>query len=366
MQNSAYRTISQQVIHIINFIFRNIVSGGTIMTPRELMKATLHFENKTGRVPRDLWTLPWAGKHEGEMLKKIVTQFPNDLLTAPTRLHTPSIEQGNPCAVGTYIDPWGCKFTNIQDGVIGEVKEGLVKDEDWDDWENVHFPTELLTFDADTVNAFCKNTDKYVKAGCCPRPFEQLQFIRTTEELLADLVDPPKNMLKFMDKMFAFYCELMEKWAKTDVDALMFMDDWGSQNSLLISPAAWDQYFRPFYKEFIDIAHRNGKDIFMHSDGNTLLIYPKLIELGLDAFNSQIFCMGLDQLEQYRGKITFWGEIDRQHLLPNGTTKDIDDAVKEVYSKLWTNGGCIAQCEFGPGAKGENVYQVFESWNSLR
>ena len=57
--------------------------------------------------------------------------------------------------------------------------------------------------------------------------------------------------------------------------------------------------------------------------------------------------MGLDQLEQYRGKITFWGEIDRQHLLPNGTTKDIDDAVKEVYSKLWANGGCIAQCEFG-------------------
>ena len=97
------------------------------MTPRELMKATLHFENKTGRVPRDLWTLPWAEKHEGEMLQKIVTQFPNDLLTPPTRLHTPSIEQGNPCAVGIYIDPWGCKFTNIQDGVIGEVKEGLVK-----------------------------------------------------------------------------------------------------------------------------------------------------------------------------------------------------------------------------------------------
>ena len=104
----------------------------------------------------------------------------------------------------------------------------------------------------------------------------------------------------------------------------------------------------------------------MHSDGNTLLIYPKLIEMGLDAFNSQIFCMGLDNLEQYKGKITFWGEIDRQHMLPNGSVKDIENAVKEVYDRLWDNGGCIAQCEFGPGAKGENVYAVYNTWNSLR
>lgn len=103
----------------------------------------------------------------------------------------------------------------------------------------------------------------------------------------------------------------------------------------------------------------------MHSDGNTLAIYPRLIDLGLDALNSQIFCMGVDQLEQYKGKITFWGEIDRQHLLPNGSKEDIVQAVKQVKERLWDNGGCIAQCEFGPGAKEENVYTVFETWNQL-
>ena len=92
----------------------------------------------------------------------------------------------------------------------------------------------------------------------------------------------------------------------------MFMDDWGSQNSLLINPATWDKYFRPFYQEFIDIAHRNGKDIFMHSDGNTLLIYPKLIEMGLDAFNSQIFCMGLDNLEKSM-TLRFAEALERYH-----------------------------------------------------
>lgn len=335
------------------------------MTSRELVNATLNFENHSGKVPRQMWTLPWAEENAEKMLKKIQTEFPDDIVTAPAILKKPTIAWGNPYAVGEFTDEWGCKFTNIHRGVIGEVKEALVKDEDWEDWENIHIPVELLDFDVEQVNAFCKNTDKFVIAGACPRPFEQLQFIRTTQEFYMDLVEPPANMLKFMEKMYAFYCELLEKWAKTEVDALNFMDDWGSQNGLLINPVAWDKYFRPFYQEFIQIAHRNGKKTFMHSDGNTLDIYPKLIDMGLDALNSQIFCMGIDNLEKYKGKITFWGEIDRQHLLPEGSKDDIVHAVKEVREKLWDYGGCIAQCEFGPGAKEENVYTVFETWNKF-
>ena len=103
----------------------------------------------------------------------------------------------------------------------------------------------------------------------------------------------------------------------------------------------------------------------MHSDGNTLQIIPHLIEIGLDAINAQIFCIGIDKLAQFKGKITFWGEIDRQHLLPYATQSEIEDAVKKVFNTLWDNGGCIAQCEFGPGAMPENVYKVFETWSKM-
>ena len=145
-----------------------------------------------------------------------------------------------------------------------------------------------------------------------------------------------------------------------------YVDEWGSQNDLLISPQLWDEFFAPMYRDYIEIAHRNGKKIFMHSDGNILRIIPKLIDLGLDAVNSQLFCMGLENLAPDKGKITFWGEIDRQHLLPKGTTADIDQAVESVYITLWQNGGCIAQCEFGPGANPENVYRVYQAWEKIR
>lgn len=336
------------------------------MTSRELVYATLEFRNQTGRVPRQMWKLPWAELHHKEMVEKIEQEFEADIVTAPCILKTPTQSKGDSCKVGEYVDDWGCRFLNIHEGIIGEVKEALIQDEDWEDAEQVHIPTELLDFDVEAVNEFCRRTDKFVIAGYCPRPFEQLQFLRTTEELYMDLVYPPEKMLDFIQKMHRFYCAVVEKWAQTEVDAIQFMDDWGSQNSLLINPKVWDEIFKPMYQDYIAIARRYGKKTFMHSDGNTLEIYPRMIELGLDAFNTQIFCMGLENLEPFKGKITFWGEIDRQHLLPDGEKKDIEQAVKEVYEKLWADGGCIAQCEFGPGANPENVYTVFRTWNEVK
>ena len=336
------------------------------MTSRELVKATLEFRNTDGRVPRQQWTLPWATMHYGAEVERIAEDFPPDIVGAPALFRENPVTKGNPFSRGEYVDEWGCIFDNVTEGIIGEVKQPLVKEEDWSDSGNVHIPEELLTFDIDKVNEFCRSTDKFVIMGGCPRPFEQLQFIRTTQELYMDLMDPPGRMLEFIEKMHDFYCRLLEKWAETEVDALQIMDDWGSQNSLLINPKLWVKLFKPLYREYIDIAKKHGKKMFMHSDGYTLDIYPHLIELGLDAFNSQIFCIGLDKLKPFRGQITFWGEIDRQHMLPEGTPEDIDRAVDAVYAHLWRDGGCIAQCEFGAGAKAENVRRVYERWAALR
>lgn len=337
------------------------------MTSKELVLSTLEFRNTTGRVPRQLWQLPWANIHYPEMLEKLAKDFEWDFAGPVTEYAQLPITKGDPCEVGEYVDEWGCVFTNIHRGIIGEVKHPIVNDDDWEDADNVHIPEELLSFDIDQVNTSCAEMkDKFLVAGACPRPFEQLQFIRGTVNLYMDLMDPPEGMLKFIEKMHDYYCRLLTKWAKTDVDALGMMDDWGSQNDLLINPEIWEKIFMPMYRDYIDIAHSHGKKMFMHSDGNTLRIIPKLIDLGLDAINSQIFCMGVENLARFKGKITFWGEIDRQHLIPNGTPQQIDEAVQKVYDTLWQDGGCIAQCEFGAGANPDNIYRIYEKWASIR
>ena len=337
------------------------------MTSKELVLRTLEFRNTDGRVPRQLWTLPWAELHCPDMIQKLAQDFTWDFSDPEIKLAQPTIAQGDAYDVGTSSDDWGCVFTNIQKGVIGEVKSPLVQDDDWEDVDRVHIPEELLTFDIDQVNASCAaRQEQFPMAPCCARPFERLQFIRGTVNLYMDLMDMPDKMKDFLEKFHDFHCRLMTKWAQTDVDALMFMDDWGSQRDLLINPTIWEAVFQPMYRDFIDIAHSHGKKIFMHSDGYTMRILPKLIDLGLDAINTQIFCMGPETLQQFRGKLTFWGEIDRQNLIPNATTEEIDQAVQSVYDNLWQDGGCIAQCEFGAGANPQNVWEIFHAWEALR
>jgi uroporphyrinogen-III decarboxylase len=295
---------------------------------------------------------------------EIQTQFPDDLVSSPAFLEEQPKTLGDPYVPGIFVDEWGCTFENIQRGIIGIVHEPLLKD--WQDLETVRIPTELLSVDVEAVNAFCRSTDKFVLSGCCPRPFERLQFIRSSENLFVDLITHIEEVLFLLNKLHQFYIEELELWAKTEVDALTFMDDWGAQNSLLINPKMWRQFFKPLYKDYIDIAHSHGKYAFMHSDGYIVDILPDLIELGLDAINAQIFCMDVEKLgERFRGRITFWGEIDRQYLLPFGTAEEVVNAVKKVKQSLYANGGVIAQCEFGPGAKPENVALVFETWNNF-
>ena len=333
-------------------------------TPRDLVYRTLDFDGPE-RVPRQLWLLPWAEMHHPDAVARIRREFPDDIVHCPGFVANPPSTSGNPYEVGEYVDEWGAVFENKARGIIGEVKRPLVTEEEWEDADTVHIPRELLDIDVSRVNEFCRDSDRFVLAGACPRPFERLQFIRGTEQLYVDLMTRPAGLTDFMEEMHRYYTDLLTVWARTEVDALMMMDDWGAQHALLINPETWVELFKPLYAEYVDIAHSNGKKIFMHSDGHILAIYPHLVEIGVDALNSQLFCMGVENLSEYAGSITFWGEIDRQHLLPNATESEIADAVGSVKESLWKQGGCIAQCEFGAGANPDNVYAVYKAWSTI-
>ena len=68
-----------------------------------------------------------------------------------------------------------------------------------------------------------------------------------------------------------------------------------------------------------------------------------------------------------RGKITFWGEIDRQHVLVDKNPQAGRDAVRKVAAYLYDpSGGIIAQLEFGAGAHPETVWAVYEEWEKVQ
>lgn len=332
------------------------------MIPRELVVKTLEFDSPL-RLPRQLWLLPWATERYPEATAELTRRFPDDIVSTPPLYKTALPVRGDRYEPGTYVDEWGCVFTNVADGIIGEVKKPLLTE--WSRLDDVRLPVERLAVDADRVNAFCRGTDRFVIAGVVPRIFERLQFLRGSENLFCDLAQQPPELKVLIDRIHRFYVQELEVWADTDVDALEIMDDWGGQRAMLVSPALWRSMFKPLYREYAEVAHSRGKYFFMHSDGYILDIMPDLVELGVDAINAQIFCMGPERLgAACAGSITFWGEMDRQHLLPRGSRADIRQAARQMREALYRKGGLIAQCEFGPGAKPENVWAFFEACES--
>jgi hypothetical protein len=64
-----------------------------------------------------------------------------------------------------------------------------------------------------------------------------------------------------------------------------------------------------------------------------------------------------------KGNITFWGEIDRQHILGSSDPDDVIQAVNKVANNFYDpSGGIIAQFEFGPGIIPANAKLVFRQW----
>jgi uroporphyrinogen decarboxylase len=336
-------------------------------TPRELVRRALTFR-KPERIPRDLWMLPWASDHYPNEARDILTRFPPDIVSAPD-VYRPSRARGDIYRTGTAVDDWGCVFENRMAGVHGEIKDPVIPE--LSGWKaRLKPPYETLPTDTaaarETLRRFCGNTDKFVKMGPCPRPWERMQFLRGTENAMMDLGMDDPEARALLSAIHEFYLKELEFWVTTDVDAVQFMDDWGSQARLLISPAMWRGWFKPLYREYCALAHAHGKFIFMHSDGCILDILPDLAEIGVDALNSQLFTMDLAAVARAaRGKITFWGEIDRQHVLPKGPEAG-RDAVRKVARALWSpDGGIIAHMEFGAGANPATVMAAFEEWEKI-
>ncbi len=334
-------------------------------TSRECVRRTLRFE-RPSRVPRDLWTLPWAEAHFPAELAEILHRYPPDIVAAPS-VNAPSpVLTGDPYTPGVYTDEWGCTFVNIQAGAIGEVRDPVVAD--LGEWSRFQPPYEILPSNSDhareEVARFCASTDRFVLAEAWARPWERYQFLRGTLNAMMDMGTVDGAVLGLLHRIHGYYMKELEFWASTAVDAIRFMDDWGAQNRLLISPGLWREVFKPLYREYANLAHSHGKFIFMHSDGNIEAIFPDLVEIGIDAVNSQLFCMDLGAIRSAaRGKITFWGEIDRQQILPSGDPDDGRRAVRHVADFLYDSaGGVIAQLEFGLAANPKVVAAVFEEW----
>jgi uroporphyrinogen decarboxylase len=354
------------------------------MTPHDLVRSTIEFQSPERR-PRDPWILPSVEADQPDLVQQFIADFPPDFTSVTgatygvSRYHSElGIGRGAypgtwgfhstraPLSDDRFLDSWGCVWEVSQPGTIGEVKNPIL--DEWSAMDSWEAPWELLDeADLSQVDETVAATDLFVRVGTEVRPFERMQFLRGTANVLMDMTYGDEHLTRLRDMLHEFYCRELEMWCATDVDGLAFMDDWGSQDRLLISPDAWRQFLKPLYRDYVDIIHGAGKYALLHTDGQIMEIFPDLVEIGVDAVNSQLFCMDIEEIgKRFRGKIAFWGEIDRQQILPSDDPERAREAVRRINRSLEADGGVIAQCEWGSDVPEANMRAAYEEWAEPR
>ncbi len=277
-----------------------------------------------------------------------------------------------------YTDEWGIRCRMPRDGYYFDRVEYPLGDSELDldrfndyAWPNPRDAGRRRGVEK-KVKELYQNTDyalcfKVEGAGV----FEQSVAIRGNENFYVDLIANPKLATAIMDKMLEFYIGFWEEMLPivgAYVQVIKIGDDLGMQNGPLISPDLYRSLIKPRERELISfIKKRTDAKIYFHSCGSVYEFIPDLIEIGVDVLNPiQVSAkdMVTKRLKQEFGeRLSFWGAVDTQQVLPFGSQEDVVAEVRKRIGDLAPGGGYILSSVHNIQAKvpPENIAAMFDA-----
>ena len=165
------------------------------------------------------------------------------------------------------------------------------------------------------------------------------------EKLLVDMMTEAEYVVPLFQACADFQTRMGLKLIEKGVDAIWFGDDFGTQTSLIMPQEIFRRQLKPHYTRMIDRFRQAKPDIIpiLHCDGAVALLLDDIREIGFEVFNPvQPGVPGhlpRDMKGNFGDKFAFWGAIDQQDLLPNGTDEELEKDIIEKISILGKNGG---------------------------
>jgi hypothetical protein len=129
---------------------------------------------------------------------------------------------------------------------------------------------------------------RYFHAGGGASLFETMQSLRPFEDVLVDIAQDTPEINRLADLLLDYNRVILENALAAGVDAVVVGDDFGTQQTLMLSPKMWRRFFMPRYRSLFEPVKRGGKRILFHSCGMILSILADLREAGADAIWPQL------------------------------------------------------------------------------
>ena len=191
---------------------------------------------------------------------------------------------------------------------------------------------------------------KYIVAPNPVMMYEMMRQLMGFQALMVAHYIQLDGLKALLEKMTEMTIDCIEGYAGIGgVDAFMTWEDWGMQTSLQMRIEDLRRFYKPYYAQIIEAAHKHGMHFIWHNCGYIVDMFPDIVELGVDVIQfDQPRLMGHQRLiNELGGKVCMWNTVDIQWSADSAVNDDdIKAEVAEmvrVYDIERFKGGFIAR-----------------------
>ncbi len=207
----------------------------------------------------------------------------------------------------------------------------------------------------DKLTMVCQETDKAIMAKFSNSIWEQSWWLYGMQDWMIDLVEKPDVTNALMEKVTDLAIGFFEVGIHAIGDRIDILrlsgEDLGTQTGPMISKSMYEEMVKPHFKRYWQFIKKKLKEknpntkIQLHSCGNVRPFIADWIDMGLDILEPvQPNVVGMEPeglKKDFGDRLTFFGGIDLQRLLPFGSRNDVIQEVKRYMHALGAGGGYI-------------------------
>jgi uroporphyrinogen decarboxylase len=199
--------------------------------------------------------------------------------------------------------------------------------------------------------------------------FERSWFMRGMENLMMDFHLHPAfvhELLAGLESVCASVIDRLLRDCGDRIDAIGMSEDYGTQKSMMISPAVWREFIKPGLTRLVAKIRGAGKQAYIHSCGHILPVIGDLVEIGVTMLQPiQPEAMDVFEVKRRFGKnLCLMGGISTQHTLQQAGPDDVRREVRACLDRMAAGGGYVMAPAKSilPGVPVENAAALIEEF----
>ncbi len=152
-----------------------------------------------------------------------------------------------------------------------------------------------------------------------------------------------------LDRNFNFLQFQVNATLDAGIEFFSIADDMGFKNGPFTALSLYEQEIFPRYRPLIQLIHKKGGLVYLHSEGNITELMPNIISSGFDGIQGLTPLDGIDLAQfkiQFGDKIALFGGLSHSPLLDLQSSKEVKTAVRQAFYQAGSRGGFM----IGPSA----------------